>query len=67
MKAKVTNEGLVIPKKYLEGIDEVEIKKENGFIIVIPVTDGDPIFGLGKNPVDCGVADASEQHDKYLY
>jgi hypothetical protein len=67
MKAKVTSEGVVIPKKYLEGIDEVEIKKENGFIIVIPIMDVDPIFGLGKNPVECGVTDALEQHDKDLY
>jgi hypothetical protein len=67
MKAKVTDEGVVIPKKFLEGIDEVEIKKENGFIIVIPITDVDPILALGKNPVDCGLADALEQHDKYLY
>jgi hypothetical protein len=67
MKAKVTDEGVVIPKKFLEGIEEVEIKKENGFIIVIPIMDVDPILALGKNPVDCGLADASEQHDKYLY
>lgn len=67
MKAKVTDKGVVIPKKYLEGISEVEIKKENGFIMVIPITDDDPILELGKNPVVCGVSDASEDHDKYLY
>lgn len=67
IKVKVTQEGVVIPKKYLKGAEEVEIKKENGFIIVIPITDTDPILGLGKNPVVCGVTDASEQHDKYTY
>jgi len=28
MKLKVTDKGLVIPKTYLEGISEVEIKKQ---------------------------------------
>jgi hypothetical protein len=64
MKVKVTQKGVVIPKKYLEGIKEVEIRKENGLIIVIPITDVDPILELGKKPVICGVPDASEQHDK---
>ncbi|MFT3742775.1 MAG: hypothetical protein QM785_00645 [Pyrinomonadaceae bacterium] len=27
----------------------------------------DPIFGLGKDPVDTGVTDASEELDSYLY
>ena len=67
MKVKVNNEGVVIPKTYLEGIEEVEVKKENGLILVIPITEDDPILELGKNPVPCGLSDASEHHDKYLY
>ncbi|MFQ5674348.1 MAG: hypothetical protein ACE5G1_00500 [bacterium] len=67
MKLKVTDKGLVIPKIYLEGISEVEIKKENGVIVVVPITDSDPIFELGKKPVVCGSSNASEEHDKYLY
>jgi hypothetical protein len=27
----------------------------------------DPLLGLGANPVECGVADASVNHDGYLY
>ena len=27
----------------------------------------DPIYDLAKDPVDCGVTDASENLDKYLY
>ena len=27
----------------------------------------DPIFSIGKNPVDCGDRDAAEKHDKYIY
>jgi hypothetical protein len=67
MKAKVTEHGLVIPKELLEGIDEVEIRKENGLIVVVPITGGDPVLELGKHPVQCGVPDASEHHDKYIY
>lgn len=27
----------------------------------------DPIQKFGKNPVDTGVQDASEEHDRYIY
>jgi len=27
----------------------------------------DPIYGLGRSPVDCGVPDGSVNHDRYLY
>lgn len=27
----------------------------------------DAIFNLGKNPIDCGAPDASENLDEYLY
>ncbi|HEX8321944.1 hypothetical protein [Longimicrobium sp.] len=27
----------------------------------------DPLLGMGANPVVCGVADASENHDAHLY
>ena len=67
MKAKVTEEGLIIPKKMLKGVEEVEILKEDNRIIVLPITQGDPIFDLGKHPVECGLPDASECHDSYLY
>ena len=67
MKIKVTEQGLVIPKDLLEGIEEVEIRKEDNLIVIIPISKGDPILGLGENPVVCGVPDASEHHDKYLY
>lgn len=67
MKAKVTEQGVVIPKEFLEGIEEVEIRKENGSIVVVPTSTSDPILELGKHPVVCGAPDASEHHDKYLY
>ncbi len=67
MKAKVTEQGVMIPKEFLEGVEEVEIRKEANLIVVVPTTKSDPILGLGQHPVECGVPDASEQHDRYLY
>ena len=67
MKAKVTKCGLIIPKEMLAGAEEVEIRREDHRIVISPVTKSDPIFNLGKRPVECGVSDASEHHDKYLY
>ncbi len=67
MKIEVTSQGLILPKELLDGCQEVEIRKMNGLIIIRPVTKSDPILELGKNPVRCGLSDASEHHDKYLY
>lgn len=67
MKAKVTEKGVVIPKEFLQGIEEVEIRKEDNLIVIVPTTKSDPIVALGQDPVECGAADASERHDKYLY
>jgi virulence-associated protein VagC len=67
MKAKVTKKGLLIPKEMLAGVEEVEISQENHRIIISPFVKSDPILDLGKRPVECGVSDASEHHDSYLY
>ena len=67
MKAKVTEKGVVIPKEFLEGIEEVEIRKTDNLVLVVPTTKKDPILALGENPVECGAPDASEHHDRYLY
>lgn len=66
MKAKVTKEGALVPKKFFKGIEEVEIRKENGLVIVVPVT-SDPILQLGERPVSDEAEDASENHDRYIY
>ena len=66
MKAQVTEDGVTIPKALLEGVDAVEIRKENNVITVVPLLD-DPILGLGSQPVKGNVTDASENHDAYLY
>jgi virulence-associated protein VagC len=67
MKVRVTEQSVVIPRELLEGIEEVEIRSENGRILLIPSLERDPILELGTHPVICGTTDASEHHDTYLY
>ena len=66
MKTKVTERGVIVPKKFLKGIKEVEIRKDNSVILVVPVTEN-PIFALGTQPIADKISDASEHHDTYLY
>ncbi len=68
MKAKirVTEQGLVVPKEFFVGVDEVEICKENNLIVVVPVSD-DPILQLGTHPVEDNAEDAAENHAQYIY
>jgi len=67
MRVKVTKRGVVIPKDMLGGAEEVEIQKEDHRIVIALLSERDPIFDLGKNPVECGVRDGAEHHDHYLY
>jgi hypothetical protein len=59
-------------------LNEVEVKQVSQFLEFIKfqtkkrniTTNGkqkDSIFNLGKNPVEVGVSDASENLDQYLY
>ncbi|MCU1266230.1 MAG: hypothetical protein JWM21_2548 [Acidobacteria bacterium] len=67
MKVKVSQKGLLIPKKLLAGATEADVRKKNGQIVVVPIRKNDPIFRLGKHPVKMDVTDAAENHDRYLY
>ena len=67
MKVKVTEKGALIPRKMLKGVKEVELRRQNGLILVVPLGEKDPIFNLGKKPVKSGVTDGSVNHDKYIY
>ncbi len=68
MRAKVTEQGVIVPRQMLEGVSEVQIRREGSTVLVVPVDTGDPIFDLGKRPVtDERIADASTGHDLYLY
>jgi virulence-associated protein VagC len=66
MRAKVTSQGVLIPKQWFEGIDEVEIRREQALIVIEPVDAEDPIFRLGAEPIVVDVDDASIHHDPYL-
>jgi hypothetical protein len=66
MKTKVTEQGVVVPKKFLKGVKEVEIRKDDGVILVVPVSE-DPILALGSQPIADEITDASQHHDRYLY
>ncbi len=67
MRTEVTEQGLLIPKQLLEGVKEVEIRRENDKIIVIPLSSEDPILQLGTQPITDDVTDASTNHDRYVY
>jgi hypothetical protein len=67
MRIKVTENGVLIPKMWLEGIDEVDIQQTPDMILVVPVQENDPILNLGKQPILLDVEDASINHDQYLY
>ncbi len=64
--SNVTEEGLLIPKEWLIGIEKVEIRKKDNIIMIKPFEKDDPIFKLGTKPVSCGVSNGSEEHDKYV-
>ncbi len=67
MKARVTEEGVVIPKKFLKDIKEVEIRQEGDVVVVFPKRKEDALFKLGRNPILCNAPDASENLDEYIY
>lgn len=69
-RVKVTDEGVVIPREWFADVDEVELRRENGRVVVDPVRipKNDPVWNLGKYPVDLdGPTDVSVNHDKYVY
>ena len=67
MKGKVTEQGLLIPKRLLEGVEEVDIQKRGSIIVVSPVSPRDPVLDLGTEPINLEIKDASENHDRYIY
>lgn len=67
MRTQVTENGITIPRGMLEGVEEVEISRRGKTVVVTPVTDDDPIYRIGRNPVKGGVSDASANLDKYIY
>ena len=67
MKARVSEEGVLIPKEFFVGVEEVEIQQQNNTIVVIPILTDDPITQLGTQPIEDELTDAASQHDRYIY
>ena len=69
MKATVLDNGVLIPKRLLRGVAQVDIRKEKaGRIVITPQTAPvDPLLGLGSNPVKSRLRNGAAKHDKYLY
>jgi hypothetical protein len=67
MVAKVTKDGLLIPRSLLRGIRTVEIQRRRNRITLLSSHRPDPIRKLGRKPVPAGCADASANHDAYVY
>ena len=67
MKVNVTEQDLLVPEEFLEGIRAVKIRRENDQIILTPTVADDPIWGLGSELISLGITDESENHDRYLY
>jgi len=67
MRSKLTEQGVTLPKQWFEGATEVDIRREEDRVIVVPVGKDDPIAKLGENPIHIEVDDAAAKHDRYLY
>ena len=66
MVAKVTKDGLLIPRSLLRGMTRVQIRRHKNRITLLSSQEPNPIRRLGRKPVAVGCADASANHDAYL-
>lgn len=67
MRSRIGTEGVVLPKEWFAGSEEVEIHREKDRVVVVPLRPDDPISQLGESPLHADVHDASTNHDRYLY
>ena len=67
MRTKVTENGVLMPNTWLEGVDEVDIQHTPDMILIVPVQTHDPILDLGKQPILLDLEDAFSNHDQYFY
>jgi virulence-associated protein VagC len=56
-----------IPREWFSGADGVEIRRQNGAVLIVPVRREAPIHLLGRQPVDDELMDASTNLDQHLY
>ena len=64
MTIKVSKDGLLIPKEYLEGFDEVVVIKKNSLIIIKPANLTDNLCGRIRPVVS--IDDVMESYDDYI-
>jgi len=68
MKAKITEQGLLLPKEWFPNCTEVEIRFHKNRIEVLPLPKKDALYQLGTHPIDDpSITDLSTNHDRYLY
>jgi virulence-associated protein VagC len=57
MRIKITGSGVVIPRDMLPDVEEVDVRMEDGLIVITPLYDpGDPLWEMGNDPVTCGLS-----------
>ena len=62
----VSGDGFRVPREWLRGADEVEVRvMDSGEVHLVPLL-RDPLDGLADNPIETGLGDAAENHDRYL-
>ena len=68
VRLQVTDAGVMIPREMLPNVTEVDVRQEGDVMVLTPLPDpNDPIWELGNHAVPCGLPDASENHDRYIY
>ena len=67
MKTRISEQGLLIPKQWFEGVEEVEVRRENDRIVIVPLGVEDPIHKLGKQPITVAETDKPANADDPLY
>ncbi|OAD21898.1 hypothetical protein THIOM_002323 [Candidatus Thiomargarita nelsonii] len=51
MNLTVTKEGVLIPKQWLKGVDEVEVRRENHLILIIPFSTPKSVLQLDTGTI----------------
>ena len=67
LRKQVPESGLLIPREMLDGAREVDIRREDRRLVLVPVATSDPLLDLGRSPIGDDAVDASTDHDRYLY
>lgn len=66
MIKKVTAKGVLVPKEFFPGVDEVDVVRDNGAVVLTPRRKHDPVLEFGRHPLNDDLTDASENLDHYL-